>query len=101
LHLLVAPLRSVESLSAFRRLAIPIERPVANIQKHTLDVEVLVERLCSALSSNAGMFDSAPWRRGVQAVMIVNPDNTAADFGRDAMRACNVAGADRSSKPVG
>src|SRR5450830_915420 len=62
---------------------------------HALDVEMVVETFAAELAADAGIVDAAPGRGRVEAVMVVDPDDAGLDAGGHAMRAADVAGADR------
>src|SRR5579862_1685970 len=90
-HALVEPaLRS--------RVAVPVERLVVGRDHHALDVEVVVEALGAEFAADAGIVDAAPGRSGIEAMMVVDPDDAGLHFRRQAMGARDVAGADRRCK---
>src|SRR5207302_72597 len=60
---------------------------------------MVVETFCAELAPDAGIADAAPGRGGIEAVMIVDPDDAAFDRGGDAVGAGDIAGADRRRKP--
>src|SRR4051794_5152176 len=92
------PEGSVEPLLS-RRVPVPVERPAVGIDHHRLHVEVLVEGLGAELAADSGVLHAAPGKGGIEAVMVVHPDDSAAEFRRHPMGAGDVAGADRRREP--
>ncbi len=60
---------------------------------------MIVEAFGAELAPDAGVIDAAPGRGRVEAVVIVDPDDAGLDGGGYAMRAPDIAGADRRRKP--
>ena len=60
---------------------------------------MIVETFGAELAADAGIIDAAPGRGRVEPVMIVDPDDAGLDAGCHAMRAADVAGADRRRQP--
>src|SRR3954468_13106827 len=89
---------SVEPLLS-RRVPVPVERAAVGIDHHRLHVEVLVEGLGAELAADSGVLHATPGKSGIEAVMIVHPDDSAAEFRRHPMGAGDVAGADRRREP--
>src|SRR3979411_76602 len=82
-----------------RRVAVPVERLVVSRDHHALGVEMIVEAFGTELAPDARVIDAAPGRRRVEAVVIVDPDDASLDGGGYAMRAPDIAGADRRPNP--
>src|ERR1700738_2380725 len=78
-----------------RRVAVPVEWLVACCDHHALGIEMIVETFGAAFAADAAVTDAAPGRGRVEAVMVVDPDDAGLDGRGDAMRAADVAGADR------
>src|SRR3954467_13209893 len=81
------------------RVPVPVERAAVGIDHHRLHVEVLVEGLGAELAADSGVLHAPPGKGGIEAVMVVHPDDSAAEFSRDAMGTGDVAGADRRREP--
>src|SRR3954447_3379880 len=92
------PEGSVEPLLS-RRVPVPVERAAVGIDHHRLHVEVLVEGLDAKLAADSGVLHAAPGKGGIEAMMVVHPDDSAAEFRRDPMGAGDIAGADRRREP--
>ena len=60
---------------------------------------MIVKAFGAAFAPDAGIIDAAPGRCRVEPVMVVDPDDAGLDGGRHAMRAADVAGADRGRQP--
>src|SRR5258708_5701253 len=90
-------IRSIQS-SLRRRVTVPVERLVMGSNHHALGVEVVIKTFGAELAPDAGVVDAAPGRGRVEAVVIVDPDDAGLDGGSHAMRAPDIAGADRCRK---
>src|ERR1700691_2663055 len=78
-----------------RRVAVPVERLVMRRDHHALGVEMIVKAFGAEFAADAGIVDAAPGRGRIEPVMVVDPDDAGLDGGGDAMRASDIAGADR------
>src|SRR5882724_288340 len=81
------------------RVAVPVEGLIVRRDHHALGVEMVVKTLGAEFAADATVVDAAPGRGRIEAMMIVDPDDTGLDRGRHAMGARDVAGADRSRQP--
>src|ERR1700722_16638775 len=86
-----APPGSVQTQIAHFRFE-PVEGFIALVDHDRLCIKVMVERFLAELASGTGILDATPWRRRVDPVMIVDPDDAGFQILGKAMRACNIVG---------
>src|ERR1700740_409845 len=90
--LLIAAGRTLVQPALRGRVAVPVEWLVVGRDHHALDVDMIVEAFGAEFTADAGIVDAAPGRGGIEAMMIVDPDDAGLPLRRHAMRARHVAG---------
>src|SRR4051812_30682330 len=78
----------------------PIERLPVEADEHALSGRVVVEGGDAVLEADAGVLEAAPGRRGIDAVMVVDPHRPGAKRVGDGMRTPDVVRPDGRAKSV-
>src|SRR5258707_4544094 len=85
---------SEKSIKTFQLtiVRIPVDGFAAYIDRHRARLAELIERFNARFSPHAAVLETAPRRRRVEPVVIVDPDHAEFELARDAMRARDVLG---------
>src|SRR6202012_1704333 len=75
------PTTSIEPLQ-LPIVGIPVDRDTACVHRHRSRFAELIERIDARLASYTTVLESTPWRSGVQAMVIVDPEDAEDALGR-------------------